>query len=91
MSVKAVKHKETGIGILFSLLQIFAFFYIWPRYVALIWPYLLDFKQKNEIKDFVFVMTVLQLQSWTILVVGNAFYSILYKGKFEFFEGYKSL
>lgn len=91
MPVKVNKHKESGIGFCFAIIQTVAFFLLWPKYTELIWPSLMAFKENYQLRDFVWASIVLESQFFLLVVGGNIFYFTIYAANLPFFEKYKAL
>ena len=91
MGLRHINRKESGFGLFFGLIQWIAFLYGWPRFAAFIWPTYLKIKSDYNISDANYFIICGMLEVTLILVVGNIYYFILYKGNYKFIEQYKAV
>ena len=86
-----LKHKESGIGLLFAGIQWIVFVKMWLRLTEYVWPSLIQFKADHAVSDANFMIVTGVATTAITLSIGNILFGILYYFKIPFFEKYKSL
>ena len=86
-----IYHKESGLGLIFAVIQWFAFTKLWLKLTEIVWPSLIKFQYDYEISDANFILIFATTAGFLTLFIGNLFFVVIYKLKLPFFEKYKAL